>query len=504
MKIYQKMKKQNFNFAAIGLEQRECEGTYFCTPKGANIIGWAGVDGIHYCTIRGFGEMIFAVSPMNLPGEYVHPIAKNFEELLGLLISCGSMDAIEQAYRWDLEQFETYLKDNQPSETFALAVQEIQERFGISAIEQPYFYLKELQGSFEYGRIKYTEDYYDEDLNPGMELEPEEWKVTFDGDFHRNRGRAGKEIAVKKSFVWGKEKWYIPAIYACKEGLIADFCKETDCDTMKAFLDKWNLPEAMYQYSEEQQEMIRNENPGNAEFTPLLFLNGKQLQWKHSYGDSWIPESCLEEECYRGTGAKKALDYYGLDLNHGWTIRRFAFSWATKNKPTIKTLNLLMQRDPETIYGMHFVLPSEQEKIVFNHPVTGEEYTLSIQEFEFQQMKQSHFQNDTMEYPEHFAVMTYTIEPEISGRDFMLRDCNDGDHPRLKNPDPNEFSPVGVSAVGIIGGADGPTVVFMANGTSAKLRTACSSLYFEKPESIEWHMEFQVKTMEDIAVKIIE
>ena len=53
---------------------------------------------------------------------------------------------------------------------------------------------------------------------------------------------------------------------------------------MKAFLDKWNLPEAMYQYSEEQQEMIRNENPGNAEFTPLLFLNGNNYSGNIAMG----------------------------------------------------------------------------------------------------------------------------------------------------------------------------------------------------------------------------
>ena len=503
MTLYQKLQKQKFNFAAIGLEQGELEENYFCTPKGAKVIGWAGVDGIHYCRIRGFGEMIFAVSPMNLPGDYVHPIAKSFEDLVALLNKCGSLDVIEQAHFWNQEQFEKYLKENPSTEEFVLAIKQIQENYEISSIENPFSYIKELQESFDYSRIKYTEDYYDIDMNPSIEFEQVEWKVTFEGSFHRSEGRAGKEISVKKFFTWGEEKWYIPAIYACKEGLVVDFCKETDSDEMKAFIDKWNLLEGQECYSAEQREAIMRENPMNVEFNPQLFCNGRELKWCHSFGESWIPESCLNEEFQMEIKAKRIVEHYGLDVNRGWTIRRFAFSWATKNKPTIKTLNLLMKRDPETVYGIHMVTPSASEEIVFTHPVTGMEHTLRIQEFEFQQMKQSHFLNDNMEYPEHFAAMTYTVEPELSGHEFMLRDCNHGDNPRVNNPDPKEFSPVGVSAVGIIGGADGPTVIFLANGRTANLRTSCSSLYFEKPESIEWRMEFQVKTMEDISVNIV-
>ncbi|WP_222860695.1 hypothetical protein [Paenibacillus antibioticophila] len=55
------------------MEQRQNDPPYFCTPKGARMIGWAGVDGIHFCFVRGFGEMVFAVSPMNTAGNYVHP-----------------------------------------------------------------------------------------------------------------------------------------------------------------------------------------------------------------------------------------------------------------------------------------------------------------------------------------------------------------------------------------------------------------------------------------------
>ena len=32
-------------------------------------------------------------------------------------------------------------------------------------MEQPWAYIKKLQASFDYSKIKYTEDYYDVDMN---------------------------------------------------------------------------------------------------------------------------------------------------------------------------------------------------------------------------------------------------------------------------------------------------------------------------------------------------
>ncbi len=98
MNAYQKFRELNIDHATIGLDQNISDVNYFCTPIGAKVIGEAGVDGISYCFIKGFDEMVFAIGPSGLPGENVHPIANNFEDLLRLLLACGSMDAIEQTY----------------------------------------------------------------------------------------------------------------------------------------------------------------------------------------------------------------------------------------------------------------------------------------------------------------------------------------------------------------------------------------------------------------------
>ncbi|MCI9443433.1 MAG: hypothetical protein K2P04_05640 [Oscillospiraceae bacterium] len=55
MTLYEKYKKLGIDFSQLSLEPGDTSGGYFCTPKGAEVIGWAGVDGIHCCFVDGFG-----------------------------------------------------------------------------------------------------------------------------------------------------------------------------------------------------------------------------------------------------------------------------------------------------------------------------------------------------------------------------------------------------------------------------------------------------------------
>ncbi|MFR7637352.1 MAG: hypothetical protein ACLUYZ_08425 [Lachnospiraceae bacterium] len=79
-KAFQKFLRSGIDLSPVGVERREDNNPYFCTPKGASIFGWAGVDGIHFCFIRGFGGMVFAVSPMNSAPDFVHPVSKDFAD----------------------------------------------------------------------------------------------------------------------------------------------------------------------------------------------------------------------------------------------------------------------------------------------------------------------------------------------------------------------------------------------------------------------------------------
>ena len=77
MMTYKKYSQINIDSSPIGLNCVEMKIVVFAHQR-SKIIGFAGVDGIHYCFVRGFGEMVFVVNPMNSP-NHVHPLARTLE-----------------------------------------------------------------------------------------------------------------------------------------------------------------------------------------------------------------------------------------------------------------------------------------------------------------------------------------------------------------------------------------------------------------------------------------
>ena len=77
--IFDKFKKLNLDTSPIGLSI-ELREPFFCTPIGAQIIGWD--NGIHYCFIKGFKEIVFCVNPETCCNYYVYPLAKDFTDFI--------------------------------------------------------------------------------------------------------------------------------------------------------------------------------------------------------------------------------------------------------------------------------------------------------------------------------------------------------------------------------------------------------------------------------------
>lgn len=161
MTLYEKYKKLNIDTTLIGLEKGSWAGDYFCTPKGATIIGWE--NSIHYCFIKGYGEMVFAVNPETCADKYVYPLAENFEEFLRIILACGSTTAVEQIIGWTKEQFVEFLKssDNAFVSNQADVLEKLKDELKIEPRENVYEYVKNIQANFDDSKIEYTEEYYD-------------------------------------------------------------------------------------------------------------------------------------------------------------------------------------------------------------------------------------------------------------------------------------------------------------------------------------------------------
>lgn len=495
MTLYERFRQLDIDFSQLGLLPAGDSDRYFCTPRGAEIIGRAGVDGIHYCFVAGYGETVFSVNPMNLPEEYVHPLAKTFEDFLRLLLSCNSLDVMEQTYRMDQTAFDCevweagFFDDEQRRAREALT-----SELGLTPMPEPYAYIKDLQASFDYSRIPYTEEYTP--WGPEEPLPDPEWKVYYDGDFwglHTGRDRPGQEIAVNQQFVWGGNTWHIPAVYACGAGLVIDFCLEVEAERIRAWQDKWHLytDKDGEQYSEEEQKQISAENPLNFDFRTEIELNGRTMRQKHGRGYTWLPKSCLADGVrsdYEIREHRPLMTHYRLDPSKGWAIHRVSLPWATGRKPKLQAFTLRLEQHPVRFAGPRFVVEAAGERFSFLHPVTGETHTFTVLEYESGELDAAYFRDDGLEYPRHYVGMSYSISPDIpSGDKISIQDCDRGDSPRRKN-----------SANGALGSSIG-LLFAVPRGES---RAAASSLYFEPVEHVEWQMTFYEKTLEDLVTTI--
>ncbi len=502
MGLFEKFVKLPIDFSAIGLEQRDDSGGYFCTPKGAKIIGHTGVDGIHFCCIRKYGEMVFAVSPMN-DAPYVRPIAATFADFLGLMIACGGVDALEQAWMWDEAAFDRYLSENKPDEQMQAVFDFIEKELDIPKITDPYGYLYEIREDFYYDGIPFTDAYYEALDIPAPKQEPQKWEVYYDGSFWGKQGKEkpGKEITIDKHFDWEGEHWYIPAGYACSKGLVLDVCMSAEKEQVKAYID------LVSSCSEEQAEasfdQLQDKNPLHADFRAHLTLNGKSLRQNHGSAVVYFPDDCIPLGERGSVEAEGVVEHYGLDREKGWLCWRLCFLWATKGVPTLKQMMLTLCRDPAQVGDFTFTTPSERNEIPFVHPITGTVHTLLIHQVVKDEMAQKLFSSQEYEFPMHITQLNYSVVPALKPYQLQILDIEKADpvKPMQKKSDLAPDS-TGAAAISIIGGADGPVAVFAAGG-SGELRTAVSAMRYEPREIVHWQARIYEKLKKDIHVVLL-
>ena len=454
-RTYQKLIRLGIDLAPLGIERRTENIPYSCTPKGASILGWAGVDGIHYCRIRGFGDMVFAVSPMNAP-RFVRPIAENFTSLLRLLLACGDAALLEQAWQWDAAQFEAARAEDPQTEEQKSVLQTLAAQFSLEPMPDPWQYVTNLQAAFDFSRIRYTEEIDDPDMNPDASWFPKEWKVFYGADFlarSANRQRPGKAVPIRKQFAWAGHTWVIPAVYVCSKGIVVDFCMQSDAGT-------------------------------NVHFEPQLEVNGKTLTAACSFGIVFSPEDDDPSE------AAWVLEHYGLDQTTGWQITRAAFAWRSRKPAGIRSVSLTLIPLPVSVPGPHFCVHAPGDTVLLQDPTKETVYTLTVQAIERQTLPQTCFDAHECFYPTHFTAMRYAISPEPAVP-FRIADCDEGDRPMpIAPPDPLQPEPSYAAVIGIIGGADGPTVLTLGNSDKA-CHTVCSALHFEPTDQDpEWQTVF--------------
>ena len=467
--------KAGIDLEPLGVLMQGPFENYFCTPKGARIFARSGVDGVHFCFVRGFGETVFAVSPMNGRDGCVHPVAKSFRDFLRLLLALHDAAAIEQAWQWNAAQLEDFEQKHPSNDEQTAALDRLIFTFHLRPMAEPWKYIHTVQSGFDYGKLRFSEEFYDVTESPGADDAP--WKVTFEGGFWGAKGPAGKEIALGKTFFWADDEWLVPAEYVCREGVVLDICRRVPVEKLFSFREKWALSPENDASDWDAAKCIRAraENPFEGRFSAELTVNGQILRRKHSCALCWdplYPEGNDREN-------KHVREHYKLDELDGWYIERISFPWKDKKKTAVKSLRLCLREDPVDVPGPEFTPEKAEDAMTFQIPGEPETYTLTALAMQDRSLP-------LFDQTLYTTALTYTITPEPPEGRLTLRDFAEPLRPSG-----------GDSSIGVIGGAVG--IVAVGRGRNI----VCSQVRREEKRRVTWTLVFHEKRLEDKTVTLL-
>lgn len=308
-----------------------------------------------------------------------------------------------------------------------------------------------------------------------------------------------KEFPVTQNFLWGTREIHIPALYIGKDGVVADVCSKLPTREVLSFQKKWDRARRLSLKSQEDYEQIDAENPGSRDFLADLCLDGQALACRMSASLRWYPEALrpdrdsenVQDIWHNDIDAEALIEAYGLDQNACWHLGRILYDWKGEPILSPKKASLVFHARPVSVTAAHFTtIPSLcNSKLIIPHPVTGQEYSLTLHECEEIRHDFSDIGAKDMRYPEYGQILSYSLFPETEPDLFEIRDCGESDPPRPKE----ENVP--------FQGSSGCTALFLAGkNPSPHGRIALSSMHFEPVREIRWRAVFQVKLLEDLEV----
>lgn len=311
--------------------------------------------------------------------------------------------------------------------------------------------------------------------------------------------KPGREIRIESHFtLWSGKSWQIPAVYICEEGVVADFCGRVEPGEIAAFYERWRGREE--RLTEEEGARLEREHPFGRDFQIELWADGKKLPKGMGCGTSWCPADLRPWEEAKAAESDKAeellLEAYDLDRMAGWSFWRQSFAWPKESLSHPESLVFTFVKEPVTVYGKHFRTdPKTAEKNVeFIHPATGKSHILTVFGQEPALLPLGKFPpgTDAERFPEHYAVLRYAVEPELSEEEeLVISDCAQSDLPVGGEQ-------AAARSVAVIGGASGPTSFFVAGKQPVceehpKTRCAYSSLHGTPVEAVEWKMVYRIR-----------
>lgn len=256
-------------------------------------------------------------------------------------------------------------------------------------------------------------------------------------------------------------KRYIPAIYRFARGIVFDIITVLDETELQAFIDKYEAREETLTALEKR--VAEQEHPYQAVPIKEIWINDKRVEGGYSASGAvsipWLDQG--NELAF----ARKAYSSILQDVAC-FACERFSVPYPeadSKVQGLLRYLRLSKVHSMKLItgpvsrflpLGMHVEVAAaeSQKQVGFSYPVTEVRHTLYFQGMEAMELPlggSSLFVNQAM----------YEIDPSLPTGDTLQFDSTIQNIQHTRRPD-SEFSPHSAAAIGIIGGADGPTAVF--------------------------------------------
>lgn len=310
------------------------------------------------------------------------------------------------------------------------------------------------------------------------------------------------DLPVKYTFLWEEQEIFIPAVYTGKAGAALDVCAKIPVEDMAAFLKKWDYERRMSLKTPEEFEQIDADNPGSREFAVEICLDDTPLVHRMSSSLRWYPEAVIrmrnadpasEDRFENDKYAEEWMEAYGCDRECCWYFERLSYHWNKEPILSPHKISLTFRANPISVTSGHFStgLSCNGETVKTVHPITGQEYTLTLHRCKQIRNSFAEIGAKGIIYPEYCQILSYSITPEIHRSLFDIRDCAEGDHPGMGDAQKQP------------GGSDGPTAVFMTGkNTVPDKRMAVSSLHFKPVPEVHWRIVFQIKPKEDVEISV--
>lgn len=282
--------------------------------------------------------------------------------------------------------------------------------------------------------------------------------------WNKGKGLCGLPQRTNWQFEYAGTKRCIPAIYRFSKGIVFDIITILDETKLREFFNKYETIEETL--TPLQQRCVEQEHPYQTLQIKEIWINGKQVESGYSSSSTMsIPWAQQDNEL---AIVRKAYSSILKDVVC-FGCQRFCVPYSETDSKTKKLLRFLRLDRVSSIrlftypvqrffpLDIHFEMSIDenQKEICFNHPITGIKHTLY-----FQSVEPTKFPIGTDGNHSFYTMQSmYEIEPALPQGDTLQFDASI----QYTKPSDDKFSPTAASSIGIIGGADGPTAIFVSS-----------------------------------------